>query len=131
MEVIREVVGIFFILFGVFFSVMGVLGLIRFPDVYSRIHASGKVSTLGIVGLLIGAAFLSPDTTFKSIVLVLFLVSTAPVASHAIADAAHRTGVPIKNALRDDLKKAEEEGRHTRTSAEGLVNPPERYEEYD
>lgn len=113
METLREVLGIFFILFGVFFCSMGVLGLIRFPDVYSRLHASGKVSTLGIVGLLIGAAFISPDTTLKSIVLVIFLLSTAPVASHAIADSAHKSGVPVENTERDDLQTAKDEGRHS------------------
>jgi multicomponent Na+:H+ antiporter subunit G len=112
---LRELIGIFFICFGVFFSVMGVAGLIRFPDVYSRIHASGKVSTLGIVGLLIGAAFLFPDTALKGIVLAIFLVSTAPVASHAIANAAHHSDVPMHNPIRNDLEEAEKTGQHPST----------------
>jgi len=112
----QEIIGVFFICFGIFFSVMGVAGLIRFPDIYSRIHASGKVSTLGIVGLLIGAAFLFPDTALKGIVLVIFLVSTAPVASHAIANGAHHSGVPMHKPIRDDLEKAEKSGQHNTIS---------------
>ncbi|PJF22210.1 MAG: hypothetical protein CUN56_07175 [Phototrophicales bacterium] len=99
-----EWLGVFFILFGMFFFVFGVLGLIRFPDVYMRIHASGKVSILGIVGVLIGAAFLLPDATPKVIMLIIFLVITQPAASHAVASAAYRSGVEMHNAIRDDLK---------------------------
>lgn len=84
-----EILGIIALLLGVFFCVVGIIGMIRLPDVYSRIHASGKVSVLGIVGLLIGVAFLMPSTAPKAIVLTLFLVITSPVASHAIARAAY------------------------------------------
>lgn len=88
---------------GLFFCAVGVLGIMRFPDVYSRIHASGKVSSLGIIGILIGTAFLMPETTLELIVLGVFLLVSSPVASHAIALAAHRQGVPRLNAFRDDL----------------------------
>lgn len=88
---------------GVFFSLVGILGMMRMPDVYSRIHASGKVSTLGVIGLLTGASLLMPEITLKALALALFLVITAPVASHAVAAAAHRQGVPRVGALRDDL----------------------------
>ncbi|MDX2163412.1 MAG: monovalent cation/H(+) antiporter subunit G [bacterium] len=100
---ISEVVGLVFVGIGVFFSLVGVVGIIRLPDVYSRIHASGKVSTLGIIGLLVGAAFLLPDVTLKAFVLALLLVITSPVASHAIAAAAHRQGIAPVQAVRDDL----------------------------
>lgn len=88
---------------GAFFACVGIIGMMRLPDVYSRIHASGKVATLGILGLLVGAALLMPELALKSIALALFLVITAPVASHAIAAAAHRQGVPRVGAVRDDL----------------------------
>jgi len=88
---ITEIVGATFTVLGVFFSLVGVIGIMRLPDVYSRIHASGKVATLGIFGLLIGLA------------LLLFLLISSPVASHAIAAAAYRSNVPLADVQRDDL----------------------------
>lgn len=85
-----EFIGIVFLLFGVFFCSVGVLGVIRMPDVYSRLHASGKVATLGLFGLLVGAAFLMPSTTLKVIALGLFILMASPVASHAIAASEYR-----------------------------------------
>jgi multicomponent Na+:H+ antiporter subunit G len=101
--VIGEVAGLILLGTGVFFSAVGIIGIIRLPDVYTRIHASGKVSTLGIISLLAGTALMMPEATLKLIVLALFLLTTAPVASHAIAAAAYRQGVPRAGAVRDDL----------------------------
>lgn len=100
-----EALGLVFIVVGVFFSTVGVVGIVRLPDVYSRIHASGKVATLGIFGLLIGTALLLPETTLKLLALGLFLLITSPVASHAIASAAYRARVPLARAARDDLAR--------------------------
>jgi multicomponent Na+:H+ antiporter subunit G len=100
---LREAIGLIFIGAGVFFSVVGIVGIVRLPDVYCRIHASGKVATLGIIGLLIGTGFLMPQAALKVIVLALFLVNASPVAAYAIAAAAHRQGVPRAQAIRDDL----------------------------
>jgi multicomponent Na+:H+ antiporter subunit G len=88
---------------GTFFSVVGIIGMVRMPDVYSRIHAAGKVSTLGILGLLAGATLLMPEIALRAAALGLFLVMTSPVAAHAIASAAHRQGVARTGAIRDDL----------------------------
>lgn len=103
MAEIREGLSIVFLLLGLFFCLVGIIGLIRFPDVYTRIHASGKVSTVGLVGLLIGTALAMPQVTLKAAALAIFVVLTAPVASHAIASAAYRQGIPIGRSLRDDL----------------------------
>ncbi|MBW4438130.1 MAG: monovalent cation/H(+) antiporter subunit G [Pleurocapsa minor GSE-CHR-MK-17-07R] len=98
-----EIIGLLFILSGVTFCALGVLGIMRLPDVYSRIHASGKVAILGIFGLLAGTAILLPEATLKLLGLGVFILLTSPVASHAIAAAAYRSGVPLKQATRDDL----------------------------
>ncbi|MDX2141187.1 MAG: monovalent cation/H(+) antiporter subunit G [Chloroflexota bacterium] len=92
---INDILGAAALIFGLFFSVVGIIGLIRFPDVYCRIHASGKVATLGLVGLLVASAIAIPETALKALALALFVVITSPVASHAIASAAYRTGVPM------------------------------------
>jgi multicomponent Na+:H+ antiporter subunit G len=98
-----EALGIAAIWFGVFFCAVGVVGLVRMPDVYCRLHASGKVTTVGFCGLLLGAAFLLPEVTLKVIALAIFAVLTLPVSTHAIAAAAYRHGVPLTNPVRDDL----------------------------
>lgn len=100
---LTEILGLASVAFGLFFYVIGVLGFVRFPDVYMRIHAAGKVSALGIFGFIIGAALLSPATTLRVIALGIFMFVTQPVASQAIADAAYRAGVPMKKPVRDDL----------------------------
>lgn len=99
---IQEMLGLVGLVFGLFFSLVGIVGLVRFPDVYCRIHASGKVATLGLVGLLAASALLMPETALKAVALALFVVITSPVASHAIASAAYRQGVSA-NLSQDDL----------------------------
>lgn len=94
---LNEILAIVALSAGTFFSVVGIIGMIRLPDVYCRVHASGKVSTLGILGLLVGASLLMPEVTLKALALAVFLVITTPVASHVIAAAAHRQGVPRIN----------------------------------
>ncbi|QPC85056.1 monovalent cation/H(+) antiporter subunit G [Phototrophicus methaneseepsis] len=92
---IQNILGSGFIIFGVVFSVLGVIGILRLPDTYSRLHASGKVGTLGVIGICIGAAILMPSAALKVIALSLFLVFTGPVSSHAIAASLHRHEVRI------------------------------------
>ncbi len=82
---ILEIIAVFWLAFGLFFFIVGVVGIIRLPDAYARLHASGKVGTMGILGLLLGIGFLQPGSILKLIVLGLFVSITAPVASHVIA----------------------------------------------
>ncbi len=87
---IWEAVGLFWIVFGVFFSFVGVLGVLRLPDVYTRLHATGKVASLGVFGLVLGSAFIAPQTALKVIMLAVFIIFSGPVTSHAIGAAVHR-----------------------------------------
>jgi len=82
-----ELIAVFWLLFGLFFYSTGVTGTIRLPDAYARLHASGKVGTMGLLGILLGVGFLVPGSFAKLILLGLFVTLTAPVASHAIAQA--------------------------------------------
>lgn len=100
---VGQILGLIALWFGVGFAVIGIVGLLRFPDVYTRIHAAGKVSTMGLVGVLAGVALLMPEATPRAVVLTLFAVVTLPVSSHAIASAAYQRGVRGKNYVRDDL----------------------------
>ena len=85
----------FFIACGVVALLIGSLGLLRLPDVYCRIHAVGMIDTAGasfiILGMIIHEGF-----TLVSVKLVLigvFLFFTSPIATHAVAQVAHKSGV--------------------------------------
>lgn len=103
MEFILQLFALLAIIAGTLFSLIGVLGLVRLPDVYTRLHATGKVGVFGVVLLLTAAAFLTGVNWGKVLVLIVLLLLTAPVATHAIASAAYRIGIPMKGAIRDDL----------------------------
>lgn len=87
------------ILTGVFFVLAGTLGLLRMPDFYTRMHAAGMTDTLGaefiLFGLCVQTAFVQADwqMTLKLLLVALFLFLTSPTASHAVANAAHRSGL--------------------------------------
>ena len=85
-----ELLGVAALLFGLFFCVVGVVGVIRLPDSLARLHASGKAATLGLFGLLLGAALLMPSSSLRLLALGLFVLLTSPVATHAIAASVYR-----------------------------------------
>lgn len=90
MDMLLQGIGAFFIIIGTIFSVLGVVGILRLPDTYTRLHASGKTSTLGVVFICLGTAFIIPNAILKLLALVVFIIFSAPVGSHAIAAAVHR-----------------------------------------
>lgn len=69
---------------------LGVLGLFRMPDVFNKLQAGTKATTLGLLGIIIGAIFLKPSWTPKLVVILMFILLTNPVGSHALARAAHK-----------------------------------------
>ena len=95
------------VLLATFFSVVGIIGLVRLPDVYTRLHATGKVGVFGVVLLLVAAAAYTPLGWGKALVLILLLMIAGPVTAHAIGSAAYRLGVPMVDPLRDDLPPTE------------------------
>lgn len=105
LETTRQVIAIIFVLIGTIFSIVGALGYIRLPDVYTRLHAVGKVSVFGVTLLLLGAVAVTPLGLGKALILVIFLVVAGPAASHAIASAAYRSGKYPPQVRRDDLKE--------------------------
>ena len=109
METILHVLAFIFIVSGTLLSVIGVIGFIRMPDVYTRLHATGKVSVFGLVFLLLAADILTPLATWKALLLIFFVLAASPTVSHAISSAAYRAGIPIVGK-RDDLKGKMERG---------------------
>jgi multicomponent Na+:H+ antiporter subunit G len=99
---------------GLLFSLSAAVGILRMPDVYCRIQCSSKTVTMGalpaLIALVVGEG---PITTYGSralIVAALFLI-ISPTASHALARAAYRAGVPMwPGAVRDEPRPVQEEG---------------------
>jgi multicomponent Na+:H+ antiporter subunit G len=91
----------FLILFGFLFFTGGAVGILRFPDFYSRLHPAGKLDTMGV--LLSASALalynLHPFslanllTSFKIVLIVIFVFLASPTATHAIVDAGMRAGL--------------------------------------
>lgn len=99
---------------GLFFFFGSSIGLIRFPDFYTRMHAAGKGDTLSTALLLSGLALfhlhhVSYDTilvSLKIMFIVLFVFIASPTATHAIMDAGYET-----NAKHWSKKKKEDDGK--------------------
>ena len=94
-------------LLGAGFLFLGALGVFRMPDVYNRMQAGTKATTLGTALFLSGMAFkLGGDAVGKLVLLILFVIFTNPVSSHALARAAHKAGIPLTSrSVQDDLAR--------------------------
>ena len=94
---IRHTIGMVFIWVGIAFDFLGVLGLLRLPDVYTRLQAATKCVTFGTAGLLFGTFIIKGFTSFgfKALLGIAFVFFTSPVAALAISRAAHRGRIPL------------------------------------
>lgn len=106
---IDEFIGALLILIGGIISVISALGIIRFPDVYTRAHAATKSTTLGVLLSLVGAfIYIWLTENFISVRLILgivFVFITAPVSGHLIIRAAYRSKVKMaEDTVEDELK---------------------------
>jgi multicomponent Na+:H+ antiporter subunit G len=99
---------------GASFMLLAGLGVLRLPDLFMRLQAATKASTLGVSCLLLGVAihFQELGVTTRAVLVVAFFFLTAPVGAHVIARAAYAVGVPLwKGTVTDEL-------RHRRHAAE-------------
>lgn len=103
MDGILTLIAILGVVAGTFFSFLGVLGYIRLPDVYTRLHATGKVGVFGVAFLILAAIAWTPLGLGKGLILIALLLLAGPVTAHALASAAYRLGIPMQHAIRNDL----------------------------
>jgi multicomponent Na+:H+ antiporter subunit G len=95
MEWIREALVWILLLSGSLFAIVGGIGLLRLPDLFSRMHGSGVTDTLG-AGLILSGLMLHSGTnlvTFKLAAVLFFLFLTSPTATHALARSALADGL--------------------------------------
>ena len=98
-----DLLGAIFVIAGGFFLIVGGLGLVRLPDLFTRLHAAGVGDTLGVGLFVLGFMFLVDlgSVTVKLLLVLLFILLTGPVATHALAKAALHGGLrPLAEAMR-------------------------------
>lgn len=101
-----NIIIIFLLLAGTFFIFSSALGIIRFPGVFTRLHAATKAPTLGIISILL-ATFLflygsHQLVSGKLLLAILFIFLSSPVAGHMLSRAAHKSGVKPYLRHRED-----------------------------
>mgnify|MGYP001461256734 CR=1 FL=1 len=105
-----EILSAAFLLTGVALYVIAAVGINRFPDVFSRMHAATKPATLGLVCVLIGASFRMerPGDIAKLALVAGLQLLTAPVAAHLVGRAAYHDGGHLgPETVLDELADAE------------------------
>ncbi|WP_411196163.1 monovalent cation/H(+) antiporter subunit G [Rhizobium sp.] len=93
---------------GALFALVAAIGLVRLPDLYTRMHAASKVGTVGSGLLLLAAGLYSEDLAIlaRAVAGFVFLLLTAPVSAHLLARAAHLSGYQLGAvSVRDDISK--------------------------
>lgn len=94
---VRHLLVALLVVTGTFFLTVGTIGLLRFPNVYNRMHATSKPTTLGTISIfLAGFVEFGPGGAgLTSLVGILFLFLTVPTGAHMISRAAQKTGIPF------------------------------------
>ncbi len=85
------------------FAFIGALGLLRFPDVYTRIHAATLITISGLVIPLFALAYAAPEFRLRIIAIAIIMLVTNATTGHAIGRAAYRHGIAPKNLSKNDL----------------------------
>ena len=80
---------------GVLFLLLGSLGIFRMPDVYNRLQAGTKCTTLGAFLTIVGVGIMEPAWFWKTLVIAVFILITNPISSHAIGRASKKSGVKL------------------------------------
>ncbi|MCW5889164.1 MAG: monovalent cation/H(+) antiporter subunit G [bacterium] len=114
MSELDELVASVLLLVGLFFTLVGSIGLVRLPDFYTRMHAPTKAATLGVSTMLAAVVVAlperSPSVAFQAALAIVLLFVTAPIGAHMLARAARGAGVrACPETHVDELPPAEPE----------------------
>ncbi|PLY14789.1 MAG: Na+/H+ antiporter subunit G [Sedimenticola sp.] len=97
MSMFFDLLGGLLLVCGAAFLLFGGLGLVRMPDLFNRIQAGTKATTLGTLLTLAGVVCLRPEWGFKLLLIGLFILFTNPISSQVLARAAHRSGTKMSD----------------------------------
>ncbi|MBF9014352.1 MULTISPECIES: monovalent cation/H(+) antiporter subunit G [unclassified Oceanispirochaeta] len=100
-----EIIGGIIALVGSLFLLLASIGIIRMPDAFNRMQTGTKATTLGSLLFMTGIAMARPEWSGKMVLLMVFILFSNPLSSHALARAAHKFGIPLgEKAVCDHLK---------------------------
>jgi multicomponent Na+:H+ antiporter subunit G len=111
-----EVISVALLLIGSLFLLLAAIGVIRMPDLLTRIQVATKASTLGVGCMLLALAVYSHDfgITIRALLVIAFFFMTAPVAAHMIGRTAYFVGVPLwEGTIVDELQGHYDPQTHT------------------
>ncbi len=102
MDIVFNGITVVLTIIGLLLYLAGTIGIIRFPDFYARLHAAGKLDTLGALVILAGCALFQLQdfnlgtvlTAFKIMLIIVFFFLANPTATHAIVDAGLSSNQP-------------------------------------
>jgi multicomponent Na+:H+ antiporter subunit G len=115
-----DIITVALIFLGSAFSLLAAVGIVRMPDLYTRMQSATKAGTLGVACVVLAAAvhFQTASVTVEVAMITIFLFATAPIASHLIARAAYHAGVPLwDRTIQNDLSAAMLAGKLTEQEA--------------
>lgn len=111
-----EIITCVFLLVGLFFSFVGVLGVLRMPDVFGRLQASTCIPTMGNICLMIGGIIYAATHSLggaaiaKLVIIMLMILCTNPISNHALLKGAYKGGIkPAREPVIDDYKEDDPE----------------------
>ena len=96
--------GYILIFLGAISFLISAIGLVRMPDVYTRMHVGTKSTTMGTMLVIAGAICVEPSWAWKLILLAVFILLTNPLSSSVIARASHTDGSTLET---DELKEVQ------------------------
>jgi multicomponent Na+:H+ antiporter subunit G len=115
---------------GTLLVLVSAIGVLRLPDLLTRMHASSKAATLGAILIFLAIALRAGDVgvIVRVIFVCAFLLITAPVAAHAIARAGYRSGVPLPDSTElDELREHLNEETGEGAGGVSATEAPERF----
>jgi multicomponent Na+:H+ antiporter subunit G len=119
---VRDAIVIALAVIGLAFTLSGAVGILRMPDVYSRIQCSSKTVTMGtlpmLIALVVGKGLISSYGSRALLVAALLLILN-PAASHALARAAYKSGVPMWPGAVTDEPRAQARARPAGDGGDG------------
>lgn len=124
----------FFLLGGAFFAVVSSIGVIRLPDLYSRMHAASKSSTLAVMMMMIGTFFyfwfVNGYIDSKLFLAVLFIFITAPLGAHMISRSAFHADVePYKLTILNELRRDEQNAEEDNSGGRIIIDSKKNHDE--
>jgi multicomponent Na+:H+ antiporter subunit G len=104
-NIIHTTLGSLLLVIGLFFTLVGCIGVIRFPDIYNRLQAATKCVTLGTCSILAATMVFAGlgSIALKCFICLCFILVTSPTAAHALARASHAFGIKLweKSVMND------------------------------